>query len=380
MTHVYIIRHAEAEGNVFRRCHGHYNSYITSRGMRQIDALAERFKDIHIDALYSSDLRRTVTTSGAITKYHGLEIIKDRNLREQYLGSWEDMPFGDLDYLYPEQMYCFNHDPENWTVAKGESFGNLQKRIVSEILKLANENDGKTIACVTHGMAIRAFIAYVLQLKPTDIGQIPYGDNTCVGSFFIEGDKITAEYYNDNSHLEASGDSTFARQSWWKDKGRKDRCNLRLVPLNPAENPEIYEHFYREAWRSVHNTEEGFYLIDYLPAARRHYEKEPRSLMIAKYGEETVGLIELDCISGCHDNMGRISLICVEPEYRGKQFAVQLLGHAVSLFRAMGYDRIGLTCFEGNERALAFYGEYGFKEVSRSRGHFGYLLNMERSI
>ena len=32
MTTVYLIRHAEAEGNRYRRCHGHYDSTITDNG------------------------------------------------------------------------------------------------------------------------------------------------------------------------------------------------------------------------------------------------------------------------------------------------------------------------------------------------------------
>ena len=72
MTEIYLIRHAEAEGNLYRIVQGHFNSYITGRGHRQIAALAERFRDVHLDALYSSDLRRTVATAGAVTKYHEL--------------------------------------------------------------------------------------------------------------------------------------------------------------------------------------------------------------------------------------------------------------------------------------------------------------------
>ena len=32
MTTIYLIRHAEAEGNRYRRAHGWYNSTITDRG------------------------------------------------------------------------------------------------------------------------------------------------------------------------------------------------------------------------------------------------------------------------------------------------------------------------------------------------------------
>lgn len=43
MTTIYLVRHAEAEGNLYRIAHGHYNSCITDdRGCRQIRALAER--------------------------------------------------------------------------------------------------------------------------------------------------------------------------------------------------------------------------------------------------------------------------------------------------------------------------------------------------
>ena len=45
MTTIYLIRHAEAEGNLYRRAHGWYNSTITDRGYRQIAALAKRFAD-----------------------------------------------------------------------------------------------------------------------------------------------------------------------------------------------------------------------------------------------------------------------------------------------------------------------------------------------
>ena len=38
MTTVYLVRHAEAEGNTYRRIHGQYNSLITQNGLRQIEA------------------------------------------------------------------------------------------------------------------------------------------------------------------------------------------------------------------------------------------------------------------------------------------------------------------------------------------------------
>ena len=46
MTRIYIVRHAEAEGNLYRRIHGQYDSLVTPLGYRQIEALSRRFQDI----------------------------------------------------------------------------------------------------------------------------------------------------------------------------------------------------------------------------------------------------------------------------------------------------------------------------------------------
>lgn len=94
MTRIYIVRHAEAEGNLYRRAHGWYNSLITQRGYRQIAALSHRFAQVHIDAVYSSDLFRTMTTARSIYETHGLELHTLPALREINLGDWEGLALG----------------------------------------------------------------------------------------------------------------------------------------------------------------------------------------------------------------------------------------------------------------------------------------------
>ena len=82
MTTIYLIRHAEAEGNVFRRLHGQYDSNVTPNGMKQIAALEKRFEAIDVDAVYASDLTRTCTTAGAICAPKRLPLHRERRLRE----------------------------------------------------------------------------------------------------------------------------------------------------------------------------------------------------------------------------------------------------------------------------------------------------------
>ena len=65
MTRVYLVRHGEAEGNLFRRAQGQYDGRITSLGEKQIALLTGRFRDVPLQAVYSSDLSRSVQTAQA---------------------------------------------------------------------------------------------------------------------------------------------------------------------------------------------------------------------------------------------------------------------------------------------------------------------------
>ena len=56
MTEIYLIRHAQAEGNTYRIMQGHWDGGVTAHGRLQIRALAERLKEIPFDAVYASDL------------------------------------------------------------------------------------------------------------------------------------------------------------------------------------------------------------------------------------------------------------------------------------------------------------------------------------
>ena len=94
MTTLYLIRHAEAEGNAYRRIDGWYNSLITPNGLLQIEALRRRFEPIQIVACYASDLYRTCKTASAIYVPKALELHTDPRLREVGLGRWENHPFG----------------------------------------------------------------------------------------------------------------------------------------------------------------------------------------------------------------------------------------------------------------------------------------------
>ena len=379
MTTVYLVRHAEAEGNLYRRAQGHFNGEVTPMGEKQIEALTERFRDIPLDAVYSSDLTRAHETALGVAAPTGLPVTTMRELREINLGIWENKPFGELEADEAEAMYNFTRDPAKWSVEGGESFPALTERITSALLELAKCHDGGTIAVVSHGMAIRSLLCHALGLPGSDHHTVRHGDNTNVSLLHIEGNDISVEYFNDNSHLPEEI-STFARQLWWKAHSESDRGNLRFVPLNPAKEPHLYTGSYRDAWFASHGTEEGFVPGVYLKSAKKHAKENPASLVKAMRGNEFSGVVELDIHRGEEIGSGWITLLYLISSARSRNLGVQLLGYAVFLFREMGRKSIRLHVSEDNDRAIAFYKRAGFKMIGVDEGVLARLYLMEKSI
>ena len=147
MTKIYLIRHAEAEGNLYRIAHGQEEGLITDyRGPRQMQALARRFRDIPVDAVYASDLIRTRTTAQSIYLPKGLQLHPDPAFREICMGEWEEHCWYELLRKYPQSHYDFNHRLDRWQVPGSETARQVLDRYLPALRRVARQHDGQTVA------------------------------------------------------------------------------------------------------------------------------------------------------------------------------------------------------------------------------------------
>ncbi len=380
MTRIYLIRHAEAEGNLYRRSQGQYDSLVTDRGLEQIAALRERFRDVPVDAVYSSDLYRTMKTASAIYETHGLTLHTDPGLREVDLGCWENLPWGEIAHRDPEQLDYFNANDPRWGVAGSETFPILRERLVSTLTKLAQRHDGQTIAVATHGMALRNLMTALMGRPVEEGAQTPHCDNTGVSLVEYDAGAWTIRFQNDNSHL--SGDlSTFAKQKWWRpDAGFSADSNFRYRTLDPVGEGDFYYRCRRDAWVTIHGSLDKFDGEGFLCDAQAQARQSPEALWLALLGDEPAGLVQLDIPTAKAQGYGPVPFLYLLPEYRGQGLGVQLIGQAVSVFRDLGCDRLRLRCAPDNAPAQKFYARYGFHKIGEAPGSRVPLDYLEKYI
>lgn len=236
-TTLYLIRHAEARGNVDRIFHGHFDSELTDKGNVQLKLLGDKFKSINYDAIYSSDLKRAINTAKAVN-HKNLEIHTTNKLREIFGGKWENMYFKDIPLMYPKEFDIWDKSMQLLEMPDGESFKEFSDRISSEIDSIAKDNKGKTVIIATHGTAVKAYLCYVKYSDYAKISEIDWADNTAVTKIEIDDEfKKKIIFESDSSHL-SSDMSTITHQKWFKEKNNIN--NVVTVTLNTCIDRNIF--------------------------------------------------------------------------------------------------------------------------------------------
>lgn len=363
MTRVYLVRHGEAEGNLYRRLHGQYDSNLTENGLRQVAALEERFRAIHLDAVYSSDLRRCKKTARGLYEHKGLPLHLEPGLREMNMGQWEDHPWGELGRRDPERLRAFQTCSPAFRAPGGESYEELRRRVSGAILRLAARHEGETIGLSTHYIALRSALSVFHGYRVEEIEErVPKCDNTGVSCLEITGGQTRVVFECDSSHLPAEL-STLGKQPWKKSGNLADPdANLWYRPWDPVGERERYLAFRRETWERVHPglpfDGEAFYR-----QALRSALEQPWAVVCAMQGDRVVGLLQMDLERYQEAGAGFIYFYYVTPETRKRGLGIQLLGQAVSTFRPMGRIRLRLRCAPENQTGMHFYQKHGFYRV-----------------
>src|SRR6266436_8870933 len=61
--------------------------------------------------------------------------------------------------------------------------------------------------------------------------------------------------------------------------------------------------------------------------------------------------------------------MAVAPEWRGRGVGSALMAEAIAWARAHGVEKLALSVYPDNQRALALYAKFGFVEEGRLTGH-----------
>ena len=159
--------------------------HLSETGQGQAKAVGERLAGVKkIAAIYASPLERTRETAAAISAAVGVKVTTDKGLLEVDIGDWTGQELKTVRKA-PEWKQVHSY-PSGFRFPGGESFVEMQTRIVSTVERLRRAHPGETIVAVSHADTIKAAVAHALGthldlfqrivISPCSVTAIAYGD------------------------------------------------------------------------------------------------------------------------------------------------------------------------------------------------------------
>lgn len=181
---IILVRHGKTQANIDWK-YSTDDTVLAKDGLYILDKTKKLLEDYDIDEVYTSALIRSQETA----KHLGYtNFIIDKRINEMNFG---DFRGESIDEVRLKQKLFFENEKNNYFDTKypnGESRNEVIRR-TSKFLDEISQKDDKTILCISHGIAIRSTLFWVLK------------DLSNWNSFWIDNGSLTVFNVKDNKKL-----------------------------------------------------------------------------------------------------------------------------------------------------------------------------------
>lgn len=200
-TRIYLVRHGQVRGYEVKRYNGQGNVPLTDLGQIQSRQIRDRLRSVPLDAVYSSDLDRSVSCAKLIAAAHNLTAVTDTALRELNIGDWEGRTWAELQEACPEDWQARLRDLVNFRVPGGESLRDAADRIRPVVQNIVARHAGGHVAVVAHGGVNRIVLLDAIG-APLDRAFSLEQDYGCLNIIdYLPDGKCVVKLLNDTAHL-----------------------------------------------------------------------------------------------------------------------------------------------------------------------------------
>lgn len=193
VTKVYLVRDIQSSAIKQGIFFGSLDLEVSESGYNQLEAIRNYFKENPLDAIFSSPLIRAKKTAEAIAEETDIKNIKnDDRLTEINVGKMEGMPLDEVGKIYPQPKLLWETNPQKFEAVGGEKMTDVFDRITKAVLDIVSQNEGKKIAIVSHGTAIRNFLSYALGRNIDFLSVTPMIGHGTVAELEIENGEVVS--------------------------------------------------------------------------------------------------------------------------------------------------------------------------------------------
>lgn len=166
---IYVTRHGQTDWNVQGKTQGRADIELNEVGIKQAKQTKEEIKNVDIDLIICSPLRRAKKTAEIINEGRNIPIIFDDQIMERDFGEFEG------EKIKFDEFWDYNAHPR---YQKAETIQEIISRISNFLDKIKEKYKDKNILLVTHGGVSIAINCYFKGI-PADGKLINYCLHNC---------------------------------------------------------------------------------------------------------------------------------------------------------------------------------------------------------
>jgi len=200
MTRIILVRHGQAEWNQVERFRGWADLDLNELGRRQAEAAADRIARWSVAAVYSSPLRRAVTTAQILAQKLGVEAKPVQGLIDINFGQWQGLSPEEAAVRGGSLYSLWLKSPHLVQFPKGENLGEVRGRAVNALDNLIAAHPEDTIVLVSHKVVCQILMLYFLGLGNSHFWQVAQ-DVATLNLIEMNGDRPVILSLNDTCHL-----------------------------------------------------------------------------------------------------------------------------------------------------------------------------------
>lgn len=166
---IYLIRHGCIRAvDHQRRYIGHSDIPLDEVGILQAQRLKSRLEHVRIQAVFCSDLSRSMQTAAEIVAQKHVSIIPRKDLREICMGKWEGLTFSEIAQRFPKEFKERGQKIESYRVPGGESFNDCQIRVITALQNIMDTTT-EDILIVGHAGVNRLILCSILGMPVANV-------------------------------------------------------------------------------------------------------------------------------------------------------------------------------------------------------------------
>src|SRR5918994_3090573 len=183
MTTIHLLRHGQtalSREDVF--CGSGLDPELTSEGLQMVQAFVNAYHDADWRAVYSSGLRRSITTAQPLCHALGMDLQVRAELNEIGYGRGEGLTKEQVDLQFHNEYIGWLADPAWHSPTGGELVVVVSRRALQVVEEIRQKFTDGNILLVSHKATIRIVLCSLLGI---DVGSFRYRLGCPVGSVSI---------------------------------------------------------------------------------------------------------------------------------------------------------------------------------------------------